>query len=259
MLFRRTNIEMLRLCGATWYEPGPFEDALKDARRETLSNCCRRARRSRNLERFWRGIPADRRRAWGWKDPRTTLTLPLWLEQFPDAAVIHVTRNGVDVAESLIQRERPSYRRWRMIARSLAYPVLSFRWQEYKPRAFAHHRQAFELWAAYVRSGLAATASLSSRQSHWLRYEDLLDQPARELGRITRFLEIAKSEQVIKHLSDGIDARRRNPFLQSPRLRNIYEHVRGDPHMAALGYDAVDSPATPSQPRAQDAAQIHAA
>jgi hypothetical protein len=41
---------------------------------------------------------------WGWKDPRNTFTLPMWLSIFPTAKVIHVIRNEDDVAKSLAQR-----------------------------------------------------------------------------------------------------------------------------------------------------------
>ena len=36
--------------------------------------------------------------AWGWKDPRNTFTLPMWLELFPKAKVIHVYRDGQEVS-----------------------------------------------------------------------------------------------------------------------------------------------------------------
>ncbi len=32
-------------------------------------------------------------KAWGWKDPRNTFTLPMWLSIFPKARVLHVLRN----------------------------------------------------------------------------------------------------------------------------------------------------------------------
>ena len=41
---------------------------------------------------------------WGWKDPRNTFTLPLWLTLFPNAKVVHIIRHGVDVAQSLRNR-----------------------------------------------------------------------------------------------------------------------------------------------------------
>ncbi|MDZ7724825.1 MAG: sulfotransferase [candidate division KSB1 bacterium] len=43
---------------------------------------------------------------WGWKEPRTMLLLPLYLDIFPGAKVIHIVRNGVDVAASLARREQ---------------------------------------------------------------------------------------------------------------------------------------------------------
>src|SRR5690606_33596327 len=32
---------------------------------------------------------------WAWKDPRTSLTLPIWREVFPRAQVVHIIRNGI--------------------------------------------------------------------------------------------------------------------------------------------------------------------
>ena len=43
--------------------------------------------------------------AWGWKEPRTTLFAPAWLEIFPEAAVIDVIRHPLAVALSIRQRE----------------------------------------------------------------------------------------------------------------------------------------------------------
>src|SRR5688572_27012894 len=37
---------------------------------------------------------------WGWKDPRNTFTLPVWLSFFPRAKIIHIYRNPIDVAQS---------------------------------------------------------------------------------------------------------------------------------------------------------------
>ena len=42
---------------------------------------------------------------WGWKDPRNTFTIDLWKEIFPDARILHIYRNPIDVAESLRKRE----------------------------------------------------------------------------------------------------------------------------------------------------------
>ena len=41
---------------------------------------------------------------WGFKDPRNTFTLNMWLHFYPNAKVIHVFRNGDKVAASLKKR-----------------------------------------------------------------------------------------------------------------------------------------------------------
>ena len=48
---------------------------------------------------------------WGWKSPLTTFTLPIWLDLVPHAKVIHIYRHGVDVANSLRQRENRDWER----------------------------------------------------------------------------------------------------------------------------------------------------
>ncbi len=41
---------------------------------------------------------------WGWKDPRNTFTLPMWLSVFPNARVLYIKRAPQDVAKSLQKR-----------------------------------------------------------------------------------------------------------------------------------------------------------
>jgi hypothetical protein len=44
--------------------------------------------------------------AWGFKDPRTCVTLPLFLAIFPRARLLHIVRQEADVAESLATSEK---------------------------------------------------------------------------------------------------------------------------------------------------------
>lgn len=48
-------------------------------------------------QNFFEGETYD---LWGWKDPRSSLVLPLWKRIFPNAQLIHVCRNSTDVARS---------------------------------------------------------------------------------------------------------------------------------------------------------------
>lgn len=41
---------------------------------------------------------------WGWKEPRNTFTLPMWLHMFPQAKVLHIVRQPEAVVRSLQER-----------------------------------------------------------------------------------------------------------------------------------------------------------
>lgn len=130
--------------------------------------------------------------AWGWKDPRNTFTLPFWLEVFPQARVLHITRHGVDVAQSLRARH---YR---------AYRAAAERYQRHRPwyinnplapkrRGFAQNAAvasldyALGLWVAYTRRAQSQVHALGAARALEVRYEDLLTEPHRYLPEIARF------------------------------------------------------------------------
>ncbi len=48
----------------------------------------------------------DGKSPWGFKDPRLCVLLPLYLEIFPDAKVVHIKRNPQDVAASLSRKSK---------------------------------------------------------------------------------------------------------------------------------------------------------
>ena len=100
--FRRINQDLLSGCGAYWAEPGTFIQVLDDDR--SVEKLVRRT--ERRLEGIFEGYgDPGQSEAWGWKDPRNTITLPVWRKIFPDAGVIQIFRNGLDVALSLHRRE----------------------------------------------------------------------------------------------------------------------------------------------------------
>ena len=111
--FNRYNAWLLSSAGGRWDTPGAIDHLLADAEGRALAVDYLRAKLSgpaaveflgpRRALR-WRSLEAIGE-PWGWKDPRTTVTLPIWLELFPGARVLHLVRNGVDVAESLHRRQ----------------------------------------------------------------------------------------------------------------------------------------------------------
>src|SRR5262249_43482650 len=64
---------------------------------------------------------------WGWKDPRTSLTLPFWKDLLPGLRTLIVVRNPLEVAHSMRERNGTSYsfalRLWEIYNRRLVEAV----------------------------------------------------------------------------------------------------------------------------------------
>jgi len=105
--FRLLNEHVMRLAGARWHHPEPF---LLRRDRPMFSAVAvgflRLAARGSLRRDFLTHAPPDCMGAWGWKDPRTSLTWPLWRRVFPDACVLHVCRDTAAVARSVLRREQ---------------------------------------------------------------------------------------------------------------------------------------------------------
>ena len=101
---------------------------------------------------------------WGWKDPRTCLTLPFWQQLLPNMRYIICLRNPVDVARSLEQRDSLSA------------------------------EKSSNLWLTYISSALSHT---EGKPRLLIFYEDLMDDCLRELPRLAGFLgKPERAEQV---------------------------------------------------------------
>ncbi len=101
---------------------------------------------------------------WGWKDPRTCLTLPFWQQLLPNMRYLICLRNPVDVARSLAHRD-----------------------------SFSAAKSSY-LWLTYVSAALNHT---EGKPRLVIFYEDLMDDCLRELQRLAEFLgEPERAKQV---------------------------------------------------------------
>ncbi|MEZ5286328.1 MAG: sulfotransferase [Vicinamibacterales bacterium] len=91
----------------------------------------------------------------GWKDPRTCLTLPFWRPLLGSVRAVLVIRHPSDIARSLQAREGFSL------------------------------EASTQLWFAYMSAALRHTADIPRLV---VRYDDLLDDPDREVPRLARFV-----------------------------------------------------------------------
>jgi hypothetical protein len=127
---------------------------------------------------------------WGWTDPRTIFTLPLWLRLFPGARLIYIRRNGLHVAASLFtrERERLTRRRERFARPRLccstrtALARLGFKGSA---RCLTFEG-AFSLWEEYVAEAERHLANFSNDRLV-LSYEDLTAAPQEHLAALSAF------------------------------------------------------------------------
>ena len=177
---------------------------------------------------------------WGWKDPRNTYTLPLWLDVFPNARVLHITRHGMDVAQSLRVRHlnasssairRFQRRHWLYVNNPLAPKQGGF---AHSP-SVAHLKRGLNLWRAYTQRAHEHVDALGD-QAHELRYEDLLAKPEEQLPDLLLFCGIEPSEALIQRLIGDIRASRRYAYSDNEELAAVARDNRET--LQACGYDA---------------------
>jgi len=108
VFFQSINDWLLRQTGGAWDNPAPFRYLLDspDISQRTTDYIRRYLLTSPRAASYvgWFDYLRHRRlaplaRAWGWKDPRNTFTLPIWLDIFPEAKIIHLHRAGMDVSQ----------------------------------------------------------------------------------------------------------------------------------------------------------------
>jgi len=227
--FLELNKFLFRAAHADWDYPQPMLLALevlelRHALVEHLrSHCASRAARAYlGWRRFLRSPRIESQTGpWGWKDPRNTFTLPLWLEVFPSARVLHVYRNGVDVAESLVARERRRVARIHNAVRSC--------------RCLTHER-AFELWTEYVTASHRFTAALAPERVHQIRYESFLEEPESGLRDLAVFLGLDLSDAELRALAADVEPDRAHAFRGDPELVRLYRETANHPLMQQLEY-----------------------
>lgn len=194
--FFRINEQLLRASRASWSRVEPFLRRRSQSAWMQSAELALRAHTCGILLRdFLRALPEGYEGNWGWKDPRNSLTLPLWRQLFPEARVVHVVRDREAVVRSLHHR--------------------AWQWQQNgTPQgARPRHQPAAVLKAAARKVGVLAPlqvdpcldldrcrelcrvyeaeCSIAREASHaylQVRYEEILEHPEDAAYRLAQFL-----------------------------------------------------------------------
>lgn len=245
IFFQRLNEWLLRQANASWDNPYNFkfiDRHFKEYCKNVLISHLKGLRRIEylGLRRFlkYRDI-RDMDFPWGWKDPRNTFTIEIWKEIFPDAKVLHIYRNPVDVAASLIKREGILRGRFKMnikkrvkerLLHGKTYPNWSVRIQDIY--------EGIKLWQEYVEKAFSLNKELGQDIMH-IKYEDFLDEPEIVLKDILDFTGLnIKADRLSRHVV-GINTSRRFAFINDRELITVYMDIRDMEIVKKLGYDGI--------------------
>ncbi len=241
-LFRRLNGWMFHQVSAGWDQPEPFHLLLENKEiRDLVTDYLRISTSSPRIASFlgWRRYLKYRSLSrldipWAWKDPRTTYTLPLWLDVFPNARVIHIVRHGVDVASSLkaMQQNQLARRGMAFRHRRRIYSLIT------KKRGFASLRcitltGCFSLWEEYVERARYHLQGLGHRGLE-IQYEDLLENPVEQLELVAHFAELNLSHSQIEHIASFIQSERAYAYRRDPSLSTFADTMSD--RLRLIGY-----------------------
>lgn len=219
--FMLLNEAILQQCGAFWSEPMSAHVILSDASAVRQLAAGIGPALDARITQYLGDAPGDAA-LYGWKDPRNTFTLAVWRELYPDLRAIHVTRHGVDVAASLSRR----HSRALAVATGKAVPDALTVIRDDVLGVLSSRRgwtlsESLTMWEQYLEKARQHVSDLGDN-AYELRFEDLLEQPARAIREIARFCGVAPvdDEDV---LADGIDRDRAFAFRRDPELRRFAE------------------------------------
>jgi hypothetical protein len=241
--FQHLNNWMLDQSGGRWDHPKPFLDLLADKASvevvlDYLSYILETPRiiKYTGLKRYLRYRSLTKLNfPWGWKDPRTTFTLPIWMDIFPSAKIIYITRNGIDVAHSLMIRQAETL--WR--GQEAYFKKKScFAFYGY-PDHFSHSPRCasieggFSLWEEYLAMAQTHLVNFAD-QILTVRFEDFVQKPAEHLLDIAAFCRLRISRKEATLLTANINSKRSSAYRKEPSLMAFENQVRN--RLAAFGY-----------------------
>jgi hypothetical protein len=157
------NERILARLGGSWHEPPEltsgwqFRPDLREFREEA----------HRIVRKEFGG-----KRLWGWKDPRTCLTLPFWQSLLPRMSYVICYRNPIDVARSLGIRDGFTF------------------------------KKSSDLWLTHVTLSLRHT---SGKHRILIPYDDLMNNPGRWLRALCEFLKIQRTRRLQMNVTEFMD------------------------------------------------------
>ncbi len=207
--FQRVNDAWLSQEKYTWDQPGvpQFADLKKFNSKSFFRHYARIAKQPFKPFSF---LGAD---SWGWKDPRNTFTVSQWMKIFPNAKVVHIYRNGMDVAISLYRR-------------NLNFDY-SNKWHSVR---LENKLEGLKLWEQYAAQAFSYDYLFPGKVLH-VCFEKLIGGDALTTMELESFLH----SKLTSFIKDEIDAERTSRF-NTDEHRDLIEFAHQSDWMLKLNY-----------------------
>ena len=144
----------------------------------------------------------------------------LCLDIFPKSKIIHIYRNGIDVANSLKIRAKKMQTR----SKALYLKRKWLYWMWPKTISFTDTLRCvelsdgFSLWTDYLKEARTHVRSFDT-QAMEVKYEDFLDKPFKTLKLLAYFCDLEVSDEDIERVSTRANKKRAYAYRETPELQ----------------------------------------
>ena len=245
VFFLELNEWILRTCGGSWDNPEAINHLLQDKQlfdltvdylRHQLTSL--RGLKYLGVRKFLKyKSPFNLTVPWGWKDPRMSFTLPLWLELFPDAKIIHIKRHGVDVAESLRVRSQGALDKASDIHEKRKR--LDFLYNKkggfIDSPACLKLPEGIKLWDRYVDIA-DQYVSTNADRAICVNYECFLENPYDTMQKLRNFCDLDVTDNKIQTMTSMIKSDRAYAYKEKSDLCELARIPEIKVHLEKHGY-----------------------
>ena len=247
LFFLRFNDWILKQANATWDNPYNYKIADENFKRVMIEAAKKYINSLRLIE--YLGFPGYLKYRnlrnldfpWGWKDPRNTFTVDIWIKIFPDAKLIHIYRNPIDVAESLRQRAISYRNEFKWDLKKEIKLLLRRGFIRYGDSArVVNIYEGIKLWKEYIIRAFEIDETNKLNMLH-IKYEDFIESPFENIKIILNRINIEYNEDQVKNIIKDINVSRKHAFLSKQELIDIYKTIEEDELVFKLGYKNLEN------------------
>lgn len=240
---RRINQFIFRQINATWDHVTPFNNLYKNNDYARQIELLMRSFINRRfiLDHF--GVSdsvamkpkSDKKCFWGWKDPRNTFTVPFWKAIFPNAKIIHIYRNPVDVALSLKMREESIGVDYENDYKTRLKKIIRYGRIGMGNVNMLDAENGCRLWEQYVNQALEHEVTYGNDVLS-ICYEELLEDVKSSVDLVSLFLDLNGADNNTSLINAAVKSDNIYKFINSDEGMRIYPEWRENALFRKLGY-----------------------